>query len=151
MNINTFIYLNLIKGDTRLSILHGYVFYLQLFICEVLSQLLGHSLQIPEWDLARLIVIEQAEGFQDLLFGVLLSLNQKETGSSFTTKHHTAGGMWLASIGDGLLGWLRGVFSAAQIHRHIIGLLQAEVCLYASLTLLQLHVETCHEGDTNSI
>lgn len=60
----------------------------------------------------------------------------------------------MSSVGDGLLGWLnqpqlgsRGVFSAAQIHRNIIGILQAEVCLYDSLTLLQLHVATCHEGE----
>lgn len=50
------------------------VLYLQLFICEVLAQLFCYSLQILEWDLARLVVVEQAESFQDLLFGVLLSL-----------------------------------------------------------------------------
>lgn len=48
--------------------------YLQFLICEVLSQLFGHSLQILEGDPARLVVIKQAESFQDLLFGVLLSL-----------------------------------------------------------------------------
>lgn len=48
--------------------------YLQFLICEVLSQLFGHSLQILEGDPARLVVIKQAESFQDLLFGVLLGL-----------------------------------------------------------------------------
>lgn len=50
------------------------VLYLQLFICEVLAQLFCYSLQILEWDLARLVIVEQAESFQDLLFGVLLGL-----------------------------------------------------------------------------
>lgn len=64
---DTFVYLNGV-------LLHSYVLYLQLFVREVLSQLFGYSLQIFEWDLARLVIIEQAESFQDFLLGVLLSL-----------------------------------------------------------------------------
>lgn len=55
--------------------------YLQLFICEVLSQLFGYSFKVLEWDLACLVIIEQPESFQDLLFGVFLSLEScKRTG-----------------------------------------------------------------------
>lgn len=59
--------------------------YLQLFICEVLSQLFGYSLQILERDPARLVVIKQTEGFQDLLFGVLLSLKSEKKESQFSS------------------------------------------------------------------
>lgn len=52
--------------------------YLQFFVREVLSQLFGNSFQVFEWDFARLVVIKQPESFQDLLFGVLLSLKSGE-------------------------------------------------------------------------
>ena len=51
--------------------------------------------------------------------------------------------------------WSGGIFPAAQTllsdHRHIIGILQAAVCLYDTRALPRLHVDTCHcdhEGDT---
>lgn len=62
-----FIYVNI-------ALLHNYVLYLQLFICQVLSELFGHPLQILEGDLACFIIVKQAESFQDLLFGVFLGL-----------------------------------------------------------------------------
>lgn len=52
--------------------------YLQFLVREVLSQLFSNSFQVFEWDLARLVVIKQPESFQDLLFGVLLSLKSGE-------------------------------------------------------------------------
>lgn len=39
------------------------VTYLQLFICEVLSELFGYSLQILERDPPCLVIIKQAESF----------------------------------------------------------------------------------------
>ncbi len=70
-------------GTLSIVLLHNCVLYLQLFVREVLSQLFGHSLQVPEWDLARLVIIKQAESFQDLFFGVLLGL-KSEKGESFS-------------------------------------------------------------------
>ncbi len=44
--------------------------------------------------------------------------------------------------------WSLGVFSAAQMllndHRNIVGILQAALCLYNLLALLQLHITCCY-------
>lgn len=73
-------------SSTLSILLHNYMLYLELLVCEVLSQLLGYSLQILEGDLARLVIIKQAESFQDLLFGVLLSLKSDKVGDTFYHK-----------------------------------------------------------------
>lgn len=65
---------------------------LQFLIGEVLSQLFGYSLQVLEWDPARLIIIEQPESFQDFLLGVLLSLWSERSESSLIKKCHSAEG-----------------------------------------------------------
>lgn len=57
---------------------------LQFLVCKVLSQLFGYSFQVLERDLARLVVIKQPEGFQDLLFGVLLGLKSGRRTSTVT-------------------------------------------------------------------
>lgn len=65
-----------VVGLLQTSYFHFYTCdYLQFFVCEVLSELFGDSLQILERDLSCLVVIKQAESFEDLLFGILLSLN----------------------------------------------------------------------------
>ena len=48
--------------------------YLQLFVRQVFTQLLGNSLQVFKGDFARAVIIKQPEGFQDLLFGILFTL-----------------------------------------------------------------------------
>lgn len=55
-----------------------HVLYLQLFVRQVFAKLLGYSLQILEGDLSCFVIIKQAESFQDLLFGVFLSLETRE-------------------------------------------------------------------------
>ena len=42
----------------------GPLSHLQLLVCHVLAQLLGHPLQVLEADLASLIVIEQLESLR---------------------------------------------------------------------------------------
>ena len=46
---------------------------LQLLIGHVLAELLGDTLQVLEGDLASLVIVEQAEGLQDLLTRVTLA------------------------------------------------------------------------------
>lgn len=45
---------------------------LQLLVGHALAQLLGDPLEVGEGDLARLVVVEELEGLEDLLAGVLL-------------------------------------------------------------------------------
>lgn len=57
------------QGWGKLNNACGFVLaYLQFFVCEVLSQLFGHPLQVPEGDLACFVVIEQAKRLQDFFF-----------------------------------------------------------------------------------
>lgn len=58
--------------------------YLQLLVCQVLSQLFSHSLQVLEGDLARLVVVKQPESLHDLLFGIFLCLNLKKKRKTYT-------------------------------------------------------------------
>ena len=67
--------------------------YLQLLVCEVLSQLLGDPLQVLEGDPSSAVVVKQAEGLQDLLREVLLALRntgQRVTKVRYNTGRHVA-------------------------------------------------------------
>merc|ERR1719498_265272 len=44
--------------------------FLQLLVGHALAELLGDSLQVLERNLAGLVIVEQAESFQDLVFGI---------------------------------------------------------------------------------
>merc|ERR1719265_594482 len=44
--------------------------FLQLFVSHPLTKLLGHTLQVLEGDLSRLVIIEQTECLEDLVFWV---------------------------------------------------------------------------------
>lgn len=59
--------------------------HLQFLVCEVLSQLFRYSFQVLEGDPPRLVVVKQPEGFQDLLFGVLLCLKSGKRRSIVTS------------------------------------------------------------------
>merc|ERR1740121_3536146 len=43
---------------------------LELFVCHALAELLRNPFQVFEGDLARLVIVEEAESLQDLIFGV---------------------------------------------------------------------------------
>ena len=74
----------LFLADFAIAITVGLVnHFLQLLICHVLTQLLSNTLQVPERDLASLIIIEQAESLNDLLHWITLTLkgeSQQNTG-----------------------------------------------------------------------
>lgn len=72
------------------DVCHLLLAYLQLFVCEVLPQLFGHSLQVLKGDPACFIVIEQAESLQDFFFRVLLSLKEKEETGELQFYHEEA-------------------------------------------------------------
>ena len=48
---------------------------LELLVGHVLTELLGDALEVLERDLARLVVVEEPEGLQDLLLGILFTLH----------------------------------------------------------------------------
>mmetsp|Transcript_3376 Transcript_3376/g.5541 ORF Transcript_3376/g.5541 Transcript_3376/m.5541 type:complete len:232 (-) Transcript_3376:4-699(-) len=63
----------LVRVDLAVAVAVGLVDHvLQLLLRHVLAQLLGHPLQVLERDLARLVVVKEAEGLQDLFPAVLL-------------------------------------------------------------------------------
>merc|ERR1719263_2214008 len=44
--------------------------FLQFLVCHALANLLSNALQVLETDFASLIIVEEAEGFQDLVFRI---------------------------------------------------------------------------------
>ena len=90
----------LFLADFAIAITVGLVnHFLQLLICHVLTQLLSNTLQVPERDLASLIIIEQAESLNDLLHWITLTLkgeSQQNTGGqpAVQRKRTSERGVW---------------------------------------------------------
>ena len=62
-------------ADFAITITVGFINHLlQLLIRHVLTQLLSDTLEVPERDLAGLVVVEQTEGLNDLLHRITLTL-----------------------------------------------------------------------------
>ncbi|CAH0371854.1 unnamed protein product, partial [Pelagomonas calceolata] len=90
---------------------------LELLVRHVLAELLRDALQVPERDLARLVVVEEPEGLQDLLAAVLLA---------HLRRHHLEelrevdrAGPVLVDVRDHLLDLLLLRLEAQRAHRHL--------------------------------
>lgn len=58
---------------------------LQLFICKIFTQFFGYTFEVFERDFASFIIIKELKSFENLLFGIFISLKFKEKSISYTT------------------------------------------------------------------
>mmetsp|Transcript_105636 Transcript_105636/g.128923 ORF Transcript_105636/g.128923 Transcript_105636/m.128923 type:complete len:202 (-) Transcript_105636:36-641(-) len=130
---------------------------LQLLVCHPLSQFLGHALQVLEGNLSSLVIVEKAEGLQDLILGIAV---QDLVGHHLQELLITNGaGAIIIHIRDHLLNFLLLWLETQGPHGHLqllgvdlataIGVEQIEGLLNLLLLLIRellLLLPTCVEA-----